>query len=166
MGQSFEQHPRKNVQMHCLTRNLAARLEKDLRENNKLEEFGDVFAYNRVYFGKCGGECVTVEEFIPGTFEKHVNNTGDICGDTESDLKKAECFVHYSYIRSKKKLMALDIQGCNYFLCDPEVASEESREDGEFLFCTGNLSTEAIKHFCEVHVCNEYCKLLDLPGLS
>jgi hypothetical protein len=30
--------------MHCLARNLAAKLEKELRETNKTEEFGDVFA--------------------------------------------------------------------------------------------------------------------------
>ena len=163
----MEQHTRKNVQMHCLARNLAAKLEKELRETNKTEEFDDVFAYNNVFFGKIGEECVTVEEFISGTFEKHVNNTGDVCGDADSDLcKKAECFVHYSYIRSEKKLMALDIQGCNYILCDPEVASEESRKDGEFLFCTGNLSTEAIKQFCVMYTCNKYCKLLCLSELS
>ena len=154
MGQTIEQHTKKTVQMHCLARNSAGRLE----------EFGPVLSYNKIYFGKCGDECVTVEEFIPGNFEKYVNNTGEVCGDPESDIcKKAECFAHYSFIRSDNELMVLDIQGCDDKLCDPEVATQEPQLDGEYLFCTGNLSSSAIESFSATHVCNDFCKILGLP---
>lgn len=79
--------------------------------------------------------------------------------------KKAECFVHYSFVRSDKELMVLDIQGCDYYLFDPEVATKESFSDGEFLFCTGNLSTNAITNFSS-SVCNDYCNLLGLTQLQ
>ena len=79
-----------------------------------------------------------MEEFIEGTFEKYINNTGDVCGDFDSDVcNKTECLVHYTFERSDEKLMLLDIQGCGYVLFDPEVATEESITDGEYLFCTG-----------------------------
>ena len=68
-----------------------------------------------------------MEEFIPGDFEKHVNSSRGFCGDAEIDLsQKAECLVHYTYERSDKNLMLLDIQGCGYLLCDPEIASKRT----------------------------------------
>ena len=119
-----------------------------------------------MYFGKCEEECVTLEEFVAGTFTKHVNNTGDVCGDITSAIcKKSACLAHYSFPQSEKKLMVLDIPGCNNYLFDPEIATMEVISDGEYLFCTGNLSSNAINTFCALHECNEYCKLLELPLL-
>ena len=75
---------------------------------------------------------------------------------------KAETFVHYTYVRSGKKLMVVDIQGKGYCLCDPEIASADVRDANHntILFCSGNLSYSAIEKFKEVHVCNQYCTLL------
>jgi hypothetical protein len=53
---------------------------------------------------------------------------------------------------------------CGYTLLDPEVASKESSTDGKSLFCTGNVSTNAI-YFTSAHICNQFCKLLQLPNL-
>lgn len=165
-GQTIEQHTKKVVQMHSLARHFAARLKQEMEKRNKVENFGEFLKYNKIYFGKCGEECVTVEEFIAGTFTKHINNTGDVCGDITSAIcKKAACLAHYSFQQSEKKLMVLDIQGCNNHLFDPEIATMEIISDGEYLFCTGNLSSNAINNFCVFHECNEYCKLLELPSL-
>ena len=166
LGQTIEQHTKKIVQMHSLARNFTARLQQEVEKADLVDQFGPVFAYKKIYFGKCAGECVTIEEFIAGTFEKHINNTGDICGDENSDVcQKAQCFVHYTYERSDKQLMVIDIQGCGYTLFDPEVASKEISTDGEHLFCTGNLSSSAIDDSTSVHVCNQFCKLLKLQNL-
>ena len=70
--------------------------------------------------------------------------------------------MHYSYERSEKQLMVLDIQGCGYTLFDPEVLSKEASSEGEYLFCTGNLHTKAIEVFTDAYVCNQFCKLLGL----
>ena len=45
--------------------------------------------------------------------------------------------------------MVTDIQGVDYTLCDPEVASSELKDpdDNLFLFCTGNLSFQDIDRF-------------------
>ena len=80
--------------------------------------------------------------------------------------QKAQCFVHYTYERSEKQLMVLDIQGCGYTLFDAEVASREASSDGEYLFCTGNLHTNAIEVFTDAHICNQFCKLLGLTNLK
>ena len=148
--------------MNSLARNFAKNLESE-----KPQEFGDTFSYTKVYFGKLNGECVNVESFLDGTtrFSKYVNNTGDIYHDGSEVSKKAEItFVHYTYVKSGKKLMVVDIQGKGYNLCDPEIASAELRDadDNTILFCSGNLSYSAIEKFNEVHECNQYCTLLKL----
>lgn len=58
---------------------------------------------------------------------------GHICGDTNNPVcNKAECLAHYSFERSNKEVMVVDIQGCDYLLFDPEVASKELKSDEEF----------------------------------
>ena len=50
-----------------------------------------------VYFATLNsGECVTVEEFIPGKFTKYINNNGIMCvgGKDTIGQKKMECLVH------------------------------------------------------------------------
>ena len=59
--ESEEEHTRKNVQMQILARNLALSLKKQAPE-----EFGETFSYTQVYFGKCGGEILTIESHIDG----------------------------------------------------------------------------------------------------
>ena len=74
------------------------------------EEFGNSFAYNKVYFACSGREFVTVEKFIDGTFTKWINNTGDICVDRKESTEislKAEIFGHYTYVKSKKQLVVM-----------------------------------------------------------
>ena len=94
------------------------------------------------------------------------NNTGNVCGDEYLDMcQKAQCFVHYTYERSEKQLMVLHIQGCDYTLFDPEVASKEASSDGEYLFCAGNLYN-AIEVFTEVYICNQFCTLLGVTNLK
>ena len=166
-GQTVEQHTKKVVQMHYLARNMAARLEEELKKKDVIALFEPTMKYNRIFFGMIGDECVTVEEYIEGKFTKYLNNNGDIFGD-EGDvyLEKAENLVHYSHRTSEKELMLLDIQGCGNILCDPEIASKRLYADQEMLFCTGNLTEIAITNFIQRHKCNLYCNLLDLPPLS
>jgi hypothetical protein len=62
--------------------------------------------------------------------------------------------------------MVLDIQGCNNILFDPEIASQEIKEEEEYLFCTGNLSAGAINIFISTHKYRRYCDLLNLPDIN
>lgn len=80
-------------------------------ELEKLYEFGDIFFYMKVYFGKLNGECVIVENFLDGIiwFFKYVNNIGDIYCDGSEVFVKVEIFVYYIYVKLGKKFMVVDI---------------------------------------------------------
>lgn len=149
--------------MNALARNFALQLDAEAPV-----EYGSTLSYNKVYFGKLYGQCVTVENYMEGTFEKHVNNTGVVCGDGDALSCKAESFSHYTYAKSGKQLMVVDIQGVDYTLCDPEIATSElmDSEDNSIRFCCGNLSSQAIDRFKEEHICNKFCDLLELEKLK
>ena len=143
-------HTQKVVQMHLLARNFACMLEQKIVEKHAIDAFGKVPRYRKIYYGEDDkGDCVTVEEFIDGKFTKYLNNTGDCCVD-ETDVmgQKAQCLSHFSYEKSDKKLMLLDLQGSGYELFDPEIASHELFDgSAEVLYCAGNLSEMAIDKF-------------------
>ena len=93
------------------------------------------------------GLFVTVEQFLPGTFQKYINNDEAIVNGVKTSadgLKKVEEFVHYSQKKSEGNLRVLDVQGIGNVLCDPEIPKEDIVDiDDEFLFCLGNLATSA-----------------------
>ena len=120
--------------MNSLARNFAINFAREA-----LPEFGQTFTYTKVFPGKLDGEFVTLENYSNGRFGKHINNTGDIFGDGSELSMKSESFVHNSYVTvaSAKQLMIADIQGVNYSLSDPEIASSTLMAmDDTILFCT------------------------------
>ena len=100
---------------------------------------------------------MTLEDFIEGDFEKYIN-TGEFCRDDTSEISlKAEAFVHFTYVNSNQQLIVSDIQGVNYWLCDPEIASAKLMDDKDssILFCCRNPSSTAIdKLFWDTIVTN------------
>ena len=51
---------------------------------------------------------------------------------------KAESFVHYSFVKSGKQLIIVDLQGVGFVLCDPEIASSELYDESDGIyFCAG-----------------------------
>ena len=156
---SLEIHTRKIVQMHSLARHFTLKLENEIPAG-----FGASFLYNKVYYAQLDDQFITIEQYLSGDFQKYINNTGEIIHRAGGDLAlKAEMFSHYTYVKSQNQLMVLDIQGANYSLCDPEIASSQLVDDNDnILFCNGNLSSQAIDTFVSQHVCNKFCKLLQL----
>ena len=101
------------IQMHKLAGKLADEFKQKLESRGAI--FGQFISYNNIFFGICQGECVTIEEFVPGDFQMHVNNDGTICGNRKDTLcLKAVCFCHFSYVKSGGQLTVLDIQGSGY----------------------------------------------------
>ena len=95
---------------------------------------------------------VTVEEFVPGEFQKYVNNDGTcyalVTEDHQEVYAKAECLAYFSYTYSETKLMVVDLQGSMFKLYDPEIATSELTSDTDkSYFCTGNLSHVSIDTF-------------------
>lgn len=169
LGMDPEQHTKKTVQMHLLAKNFCEQLEEKVHREKAAREYGKFLHYQDIYFGKLGsGECVTIEEYIPGDFKKYMNNTGAICQHDDDPIAlKSTNLAHFSYEKSGGKLMVTDIQGSGYTLCDPEIASSNMKdEDDAVLFCAGNLSNFAISCFIHMHECNQFCKLTKLNALE
>ena len=162
IGQTLEKHTKKVVQKHYLAGNFAAKHRDELIASDNEILFWETLSYKKIYVGTIDREYVTVEEFIDGTFCKYINNNGNISqgGNDDPLTKKAECLAHFSYERSQKEVMLLDIQGCGSCLFNPEIASKQL-EPNNLLFCTGNLSQNAIQNFSASHKCNVYCDLCD-----
>ena len=128
------------------------------------------FSYNKCLYTVYDGQPSTIEEFVPGAFVKLIDNDGRYLEPPDDSSKelyaKAQCLVHFSYEATKEKLMLLDIQGSGYTLHDPEMSSVEltDGDSDEINFCCGNCSTYGIETFLESHICNEFCKLMDLKN--
>ena len=158
---SVDNHTRKCVQMHSLARYYAMQLEKEALSH---ADYGRTLQYSKVYVGKTEGDLVTWESYMEGEFVKYINNDGHICKKGSEVADKAEAFSHFTYVKSEKQLMVLDIQGTGYSLYDPEIASTKILDDDQkaVLFCFGNLSTEAIEQFLSEHRCKKYCSLVGI----
>lgn len=166
-GMSLEEHTRKQIQMHMAAQAITNRLKKRTKSLASFEQF---FIYNNVYVANLANEPVTVEPFVPGNF-KYINNDGVPVQNKvplEKDLyAKAECLAHFSYQDSQERLLLVDLQGSDYTLYDPEIATSNDLEmDNERYFCSGNLNEMAIDNFFSQHKCNLYCKLLSLTEIE
>jgi hypothetical protein len=78
--------------------------------------------------------------------------------------ERLKSLVHFSFVKSNRKLLLVDIQGGEYNLTDPEIATVSGIYDNDdhLLFCAGNQSTEAYLNFFNAHKCNAFCNLLGL----
>ena len=148
--------------MHTVARHLAKKFATQSQKS-----FGKSFLYNKAFYAAWDETPVTVEEFVPGEFTKYINNDGlctrpsEINYGVEEVFQKAECFAHYTYVTSNHKFMLLDIQGSEYSLYDPEIATQEHCDDeDECYFCCGNLSSLSINNFLKQHKCNKFCKMV------
>ena len=153
---SVEAHTRKQVQMHCVARNITQRFSAKIPD-----EFGQTFSYGKVFYSVLENVPVTIEAYMPGEFIKYINNDGECLDCPQDDLEelfqKAQCLSHFSYEYSNQELMILDIQGAGYSLYDPEISTtrldvgskQSSQSDmyNETYFCAGNLSSLGINEF-------------------
>ena len=93
--------------MHGVARHLAKNFELKAPS-----EFGKCFQYNRCFYTTYNAQPATVEEYVPGSFVKIINNDGQCMEPPEGAnyeckqlFAKEQCLVHYTYCASEKKLM-------------------------------------------------------------
>ena len=144
------------LQMHMIVRNYAKCLQEEAPA-----EFGECFTFDKVYFFEWEGEPASIEPFIEGEFSKIMNNTGiptEHFAEEDSYRRKGEAFSHYTFSKSDDKYIVLDLQGIGYRLCDPEIATNDSKA----IFTLGNRGVDAVATFLEQHTCNNFCKMLNL----
>ena len=113
--------------MNCLTWFFSVSFSKVVL--TVCEDFGECFNCNSVYFGKINCECVIAEEFLPGGFQKYINNNGSICPNDLDITEKAGTFVHCTYEKSNNRLMITYVQDIGYHLYDPEIANQTIVEE-------------------------------------
>ena len=138
---AVQDHTRKQVQMHAVARNISQRFSSRVST-----PFGDTFSYGKLFYSVLDELPVTVEEFVPGEFQKYVNNDGTCYAPVTEDHQvvyaKAECLVHFSYTFSEKKMMLVDLQASMFKLYDSEIATSKFTSDtDESYFSPGTFLT-------------------------
>lgn len=85
-----------------------------------------------------------------------------------------QAFSHYTYDKSKKKLMVVDLQGVyeeyddgtsRYVLTDPVIHKRklgERKQLASWTFGRTDRGEKGMRAFFETHECNEVCRLLGL----
>ena len=162
-----EEQARKSVQMQSLANNFAEQVAAKVAKDGNSDIYGQTFTYVDAFLGKVQStdEIITIEQYASGTFRKYVNNNGSLSRNQDIEKQgKAESLTHFSFVKSNRKLLLVDIQGGGYNLTDPEIATLTGAFDDEshLLFCAGNLSLEAYSNFFKAHKCNVYCDILGL----
>ena len=91
---------------------MAVNLSTAVKKANKQRLFGQTFQYQDIFLGKIEEEFVTIEEFISGEFIKYIKTLAKCVGiKMTSFVKKLNVCPIFSFEKSDKKLMIVDIQG-------------------------------------------------------
>eukprot|EP01100_Stratorugosa_tubuloviscum_P010783 TRINITY_DN469_c0_g1_i3.p1 TRINITY_DN469_c0_g1~~TRINITY_DN469_c0_g1_i3.p1 ORF type:complete len:254 (-),score=96.12 TRINITY_DN469_c0_g1_i3:111-872(-) len=100
----------------------------------------------------------TIEEFIDGHYEKHNTNWGYV---SETDRNTPQAFSHFTYFKSNRALLIVDIQGVADIYTDPLMHYPANEEFGR-----GNLGVAGMQRFVETHRCNAVCRFMGLSPLG
>jgi hypothetical protein len=105
---------------------------------------------------------VMIEKFLEGAFKKWSNNWMYVDPDNSNINQVMQAFSHYSWARSKGKLLICDLQGVvsgsDVTLTDPAIHSIGRKYGGS------DMGIYGVVAFFKVHQCNRCCK--GLPVLS
>ena len=97
----------------------------------------------------------TLEPFVPGVFRKYTNNNGYI---SPEGAEVAEALCHFSYTYSGGQMMLADVQGFDSAIfTDPQIHCVNKDFSSP-----GNLGQDGVDQFFLGHVCNDFCRVLDL----
>lgn len=108
-----------------------------------------------------GDECLSLEPFIEGAYVKYNNNCGYVNKDDDSFNQMAQAFSHFTFERSRGKLLVSDIQGVGHVLTDPAIHTADPQR---FKLTDTNLGKEGFKFFFSTHKCNHICTRLGLKS--
>ena len=77
--------------------------------------------------------------------------------------------MQFSYETSNKKFLLVDLEGADYKLYDPDIATIETLIEAlsaEELFYIGNLRETVINIFFTAHKCNAFCLELKMAEIQ
>ena len=127
------------------------------------------FQHLKVSNGYTVQESYLCEKFIDGSYYKFNTNNGWVTPNTDLHSCTLQAFSHYSWAKSKKKLVICDLQGVvqghKIFLTDPAIhcidyMALQPKAGGS------NLGYPGIQKFFSTHKCNEVCHKMKLPLFS
>ena len=102
------------------------------------------------------GDCVAIEDFIYGKYEKFNSNNGWINQSVKTEI--TEALSHFSYHYSRGEVLVCDLQGAEqrrmFYLTDPAVHSKE----GPGYYGPTDLGIAGFQAFFENHKCNKLCQ--------
>jgi len=129
--------------------------------------------------------CFLIEEMLEGKYEKFNNNKGYVKGqDQNGKFKKSigklnsveiydfpQAFSHFTYQKSKYKLIVVDLQGVLkfgsfgtkiFFLTDPVIHYRKQTRAKNYNFGRTNLGEKGMQAFFATHQCSALCRALGL----
>ena len=102
----------------------------------------------------------------PSTFTHKYNSSNAI-----ADRMFPQAFSHYSFERTGKQLIVVDLQGVfekksdgtrKYVLTDPAIHKNRTRRMHKYDFGRTDRGPKGIRAFFETHICNDACRLMGL----
>lgn len=100
---------------------------------------------------------ISVENYIEGEYSKYNNNSGWTNDCLNETSLIAQAFSHFSWQITRGYLMIVDLQGVGNILTDPQIHCMDPKKFGK-----GNLGYVGMMKFFMSHICNSYCKHLEL----
>ncbi len=151
------------LQIHKLAKRLAEEFNKE-RISPKTLEYVDIDACiveAAKYLGGPENYAYLIEDFIPGNFMKWCNNFGYVSDDSTT----LPAFMHWTFIRTKGRMMVGDLQGVRtnvgYILTDPAIMSNTYNH----FYGKTDTGAEGIALFFKNHRCSRMCLRLQKPYL-
>ena len=110
-------------------------------------------------------ESFTVEDYIPGTFQKWCNNFGFISSAAKNTDPSMPAFMHWSWYKTRGEKMVSDLQGARctdpnhpgYILTDPAFLSYNHK------YGPTDMGVEGMTMFFLHHECNSLCQGIPKP---
>jgi elongation factor 2 kinase len=103
-----------------------------------------------------------IEPQIDGEYIKFNTNGGFI--DSAHWRNTPHAFSHFSFEKSNRQLIVVDVQGVGDVFTDPQIHTSERKDIKQF--GSGNLGLKGIALFLYTHRCNPICKHYNLPEFS
>ena len=109
------------------------------------------------------------EKYMEGKYSKYNTNGGWVAPNTDRYSVTLQAFSHFSWTKSKKKLVICDLQGVvnsnKIFLTDPAIHCIDymvlqPKKGGN------NLGLPGIQKFFRTHICNDICHKMELEYFS
>jgi hypothetical protein len=100
---------------------------------------------------------LAVENELAGQYAKYNNNDGYVNESECIECRVAQAFSHFSFEKSRRQEIVVDIQGSGCTYTDPQLHSVDEA------YGRADRGEHGFARFFKTHKCNFLCKELGLP---